>query len=142
MNPLTVALRRLVRERASLQCEYCLLSEDDAYLPHEPDHVIATKHGGVTDESNLALACFDCNRYKGSDVASLDANDGRLTPLFNPRRQIWGEHFRADGGRVVPVSAVGRVTTALLRINLAARVEVRDELARLSRWPSKTASSQ
>jgi hypothetical protein len=124
-----------VRERAGLRCEYCLLAEDDAYLPHEPDHVIAAKHGGLTEASNLALACFDCNRYKGSDIASLDPDGGRLTPLFNPRAQNWEEQFQAVGGRVVPTTPVGRVTAALLQMNLPLRVEVREELARLGRWP-------
>lgn len=91
------ALRRLVRERAALQCEYCLLAEDDAFLPHEPDPIVAQKHGGATDASNLALACFACNRYKGTPSA--------------------------------------RVTVTLLRLNLPARVEVREELASLGRWP-------
>jgi hypothetical protein len=135
VSAITAALRRLVRERAALRCEYCLLAEDDAFLPHEPDHVIAVKHGGVTDASNLALACFNCNRYKGSDIASIDPDDGRLTPLFNPRTGDWAEHFRAEAGRVVPVTPTGRVTVALLQINLGLRVEVRDELARLGRWP-------
>jgi len=53
---LPAALRRLIRERAALRCEYCLLAEDDAFLPHESDHVIAVKHGGVTEAPNLALA--------------------------------------------------------------------------------------
>ena len=135
MSALPATLRRLVRERAALRCEYCLLAEDDAYLPHEPDHVIAVKHGGVTDASNLALACFDCNRFKGSDIASIDPDDGRLTPLFNPRREDWAEHFRAVMGRVVSITPVGRVTVALLQINLSLRVEVRDELTKLGRWP-------
>ena len=136
-SPLPAALRRLVRERAALRCEYCLLGEDDAYLPHEPDHVIAVKHGGATEASNLALACFDCNRYKGSDIASLDPDGGALAPLFHPRTQRWQHHLDVARGRVVARTAIGRVTIALLRINLAVRVEVRDELARLGRWPSK-----
>ena len=135
MSALTAALRRLVRERAALRCEYCLLAEDDAYLPHEPDHVIAVKHGGTTDASNLALACFDCNRYKGSDIASIDPDDGHLTPLFNPRTEDWAEHFQAATGRVVPVTPIGRVTVSLLQINLSLRVEVRDALMNLGRWP-------
>jgi hypothetical protein len=141
VNALTAALRRLVRERADLRCEYCLLAEDDAYLPHEPDHVIATKHGGATDALNLALACFDCNRYKGSDIASLDPADGRLTPLFNPRMQSWAEHFQAVAGRIVPATSIGRVTVSLLRMNLPVRVEVRDELMALARWPAKASST-
>ena len=93
MSSLTVALRRLVRERAALRCEYCLLAEDDAYLPHEPDHVIALEHGGVTDVSNLALACFDCNRYKGSGSASVSGSDS--VSVSCPRSQL------ADAERAV-----------------------------------------
>ena len=62
MNALTAALRRLVRERADLRCEYCLLAEDDAYLPHEPDHVIATKHG------HMAMRASDENLDARSDT--------------------------------------------------------------------------
>jgi HNH endonuclease len=42
------------------------------YYPHEADHVIAEKHGGATSADNLAWACFYCNRFKGSDLASVD----------------------------------------------------------------------
>ena len=38
-------LRNQVRERADGCCEYCLLAEEDAFFPHEPDHIIAKKHG-------------------------------------------------------------------------------------------------
>jgi 5-methylcytosine-specific restriction endonuclease McrA len=31
------------------------------------DHVLPIKHGGHTIESNLVLACLECNRHKGSD---------------------------------------------------------------------------
>lgn len=129
------ALRRLVRDRAALRCEYCRLAEEDAYFPHEPDHVISEKHGGQTEAQNLALACFDCNRFKGSDIASIDPPTGTLTPLYNPRVESWGAHFRASKGRIVPITAVGRVTAALLRVNLDVRVRVREELASLGAWP-------
>lgn len=129
------ALRRLVRERAALQCEYCLLAEDDAFLPHEPDHVVAQKHGGATEASNLALACFACNRYKGTDLASLDSETGSLTSLFNPRLDHWPTHFTIKGGMILPRTPSARVTVTLLRLNLPARVEVREELASLGRWP-------
>ncbi len=32
--------------------------EEDAWFPHEPDHIIATKHRGRTDEANLAWTCL------------------------------------------------------------------------------------
>lgn len=68
-------LRRLIRERAGHRCEYCLLHEEDAFLPHEPDHIIAVKHRGETTEGNLAWTCFVCNRGKGSDLASVGSKN-------------------------------------------------------------------
>jgi hypothetical protein len=72
LSRISAALRREVRERARECCEYCLLTESQAFFPHEPDHLIARKHGGKTVAENLALACFDCNRFKGADIASID----------------------------------------------------------------------
>jgi hypothetical protein len=118
-----------------------LLSEDDAYFPHEPDHVIAMKHGGLTVEGNLALACLDCNRFKGSDIASLDPETGALTPLFNPRSDAWAAHFSTAEGLVVARTGVARATVALLRVNAPTRVEIREALAALHRWPEDPAAS-
>lgn len=67
-----VALRRLVEERAKQRCEYCQLPAGVAFFSHEVDHVIAEKHGGTTEEGNLAYTCWRCNRYKGSDLGSFD----------------------------------------------------------------------
>ena len=94
-NYVSTRLRRQVTERASGRCEYCLISAVDAFFPHEADHIIAEKHGGATTIDNLALACFDCNRFKGSDIASLDPDTGELVALFNPRTEGWNEHFFA-----------------------------------------------
>ncbi|HXU31420.1 MAG TPA: HNH endonuclease signature motif containing protein [Thermoanaerobaculia bacterium] len=86
-------LRRLVRQRAGARCEYCLLPEELAFQEHEPDHVVAIQHDGKTDASNLALACFPCNRHKGPNIGSFDPNTGKLTSFFNPRKHLWSEHF-------------------------------------------------
>ncbi len=123
---ISAALRREVRERAGERCEYCLLAESEAFFPHEPDHLTALKHGGATTSSNLALACFDCNRFKGSDIASVDTVTGELIALFNPRIQQWSDHFEISGGAIIPLTSVGRVTEKLLRFNLSSRVEVRE----------------
>ncbi|WP_408103981.1 HNH endonuclease [Tolypothrix campylonemoides] len=32
---------------------------------------MAVKHGGETTAENLALSCLSCNRYKGSDFATI-----------------------------------------------------------------------
>ncbi len=131
-SPIPATLRRHVRQRARLKCEYCLLAEADAFFPHEPDHIISLKHGGGTTEDNLALSCFDCNRFKGSDIASIDPLTRQLTHLFNPRSQSWSEHFEFSDGRITGITASGRVTENLLKLNLAARVEVRETLAKRS----------
>ena len=102
---ISASLRREVRERARERCEYCLLAESQAFFPHEPDHLIALKHGGRTLSENLALACFDCNRFKGANIASIDVITAELAPLFNPRTQRWSEHFRLEGGRIIALTA-------------------------------------
>ena len=132
---ISAALRREVRERARERCEYCLLAESQAFFPHEPDHLIALKHGGKTVSANLALACFDCNRFKGSDIASLDPISGELVALFNPRTQGWSEHLRLNGPEIIPITAVGRATEAMLRLNLPQRVEARQRWSGMVLYP-------
>jgi hypothetical protein len=118
-------LRRSVRQRARDCCEYCLIPESMTLAAHEIDHVIAEKHGGPTEANNLALACALCNGFKGSDLASIDAQSGAIVPLFNPRRDRWTEHFRLEAGRIEPLTATGRATVRLLQLNHPHRVEER-----------------
>src|SRR3974390_1379235 len=66
------ALRIAVRERAHGRCEYCRMPETGFFFSHELDHSIATQHRGRTELENLALACFQCNRLKGPNIASVD----------------------------------------------------------------------
>lgn len=129
------AMRREVRERANSSCEYCLLAEEDAYFPHEADHIISVKHRGRSIPENLAWSCFDCNRFKGSDIASLDTISDELVPLFNPRVEIWADHFQLDAGAIISLTAIGRATAELLRFNLPQRVEVRASLMQANRYP-------
>ncbi len=137
MTRIPETLRRLVFDRAAGCCEYCRLSQDDSFLPHEVDHIISEKHRGMTVEDNLCLSCFDCNRHKGSDIASLDLETGQLTPLFHPRHDRWADHFRLDGPRLVPLTAVGRVTEYLLALNSAEQLARRTGLLQLNRYPRR-----
>lgn len=54
-------VRRQSQERAGGRCEYCLLSEADAFFTHEVDHVITEKHGGVTTIENLVMGTHQCS---------------------------------------------------------------------------------
>ena len=118
-------LRRQVQERAQGRCEYCLVHEVDMYYPHEADHVVAEKHGGPTSFENLAWACFHCNRFKGTDLASVDPTSHKAVFLFHPRRQRWHRHFRLNGGLIEGITSSGRATVALLHLNDAERVAFR-----------------
>jgi 5-methylcytosine-specific restriction endonuclease McrA len=127
MSPVYIpaALRRLVYERASGCCEYCRMPETAVFVPHEIDHIIAQKHGGLTTADNLALSCAVCNKRKGSDLVSLDPETGHLIPLYHPRRERWTEHFALQAAQLVPLTPTGRVTVRLLQLNHPDRVEER-----------------
>ncbi len=99
-----------------------------ALVSPEVDHIVARKHGGETEADNLALACSLCNKYKGSDLTSIDPESGAITPLFHPRRQRWADHFRLEAAHIVPLTAIGRVTVALLQLNRPERVTERELL--------------
>jgi hypothetical protein len=123
-------MRRAVIARVSGRCEYCGVPDDATLAPHEPDHIIGEQHGGTTELNNLAYACFRCNRFKGPNIATCDPETGLVTTLFNPRTDRWGEHFRLNGAELEPLSAIGRGTALLLRLNDEQRVALRAELLR------------
>jgi len=118
-------LRRLVYERAGGICEYCLIPETVSLAVHEVDHIIPRKHGGEADLENLALSCTLCNKYKGSDLASVDQETGKIAPLYHPRRERWTDHFQLSNAEIVPSTPTGRVTVQLLKLNDKSRIEER-----------------
>jgi hypothetical protein len=104
------------------------MAEAVTFMAHEVDHVVAEKHGGLTKEDNLALCCTICNKYKGTDLTSIDPDTGAIEPLFHPRRDRWIDHFRIAEGRFEPLTPTGRVTVRLLQFNQPARIEERQLL--------------
>jgi hypothetical protein len=137
MTYISATLREEVIRRANSCCEYCLLSQENHFLPFEIDHIIAEKHDGTTTLDNLCLSCFDCNRFKGSDIASLDPQTRRVSSLFNPREQIWIDHFQLKEGLIEGITPEGRVTVFLLRLNLPDRVEERVLLHQINSYLCK-----
>lgn len=132
---ISISQRLRIAERADNRCEYCRLHQDHAIKRHEPDHITPRKHGGSDSDENLAWSCFHCNRSKGSEVGALDTNTGQLVPIFNPRRQIWSDHFVLDGASIRPLTAVGRVTVLVLQLNHPGRVEVRGIFRQTGLYP-------
>jgi hypothetical protein len=118
--------RRLVRQRAGNCCEYCRVSQSGQLLGFQIDHIIAVKHGGDDTDDNLCLACYDCNIYKGSNVAALDPLTRAATKLYDPRQQLWDDHFRINPeAALTGLTPEGRVTIYVLRMNDEERVKQR-----------------
>ena len=121
------ALRERVAAQARHRCGYCLTSEAIVGTPMEIDHLIPQSLGGPTDEENLWLACSLCNDHKGDRIAALDPVTGEIVRLFNPRHQVWREHFTwtADGTHIVGLTSVGRATVVALNLNRPSLVKAR-----------------
>ncbi|GAB4516050.1 MAG: hypothetical protein OHK0046_20590 [Anaerolineae bacterium] len=134
MTRISSQTRRQVRQRAGGRCEYCGKPEAFSAQSHHVDHIVSQKHNGTDAPDNLAWACFQCNLCKGSDIASLDRLTGDLTPLFNPRTQVWLEHFSYEGPVIVAKTATGRVTLDLLQINHPDQIETRRLLMDADLW--------
>jgi hypothetical protein len=71
---------------------------------------------------------YPLNRFKGPNIAGINPDSGEIVRLFNPRRDIWTEHFIWDGPRLKARSSTGQATIALLRINDPEVVAVRKAL--------------
>jgi hypothetical protein len=123
------AVVQLVWSRAAARCEYCLMPQEVDDLPLQIEHIIAHKHGGGDEASNLALACAACNNHKGPNIAGLDPVTGLLTPLFHPRNERWHDHFAWKGAELIGRTPVGRATVSVLAINLGYRLTLRQALA-------------
>lgn len=132
-------LRRFVADRADRLCEYRLVHEDDRGFGCHVDHIISEKHGGLTEEGNLAYACAPCNRAKGSDIGSIPEEGGAFVRLYNPRIDKWHEHFKVDGSQIIGLTDVGRVTVKILRLNDEERRLEREILFVQERYPSVSA---
>ncbi len=100
------------------------------------DHVIALKHRGETVAENLAYACWRCNRYKGTDLGSFDPQTNEFSLLFNPRIQMWSEHFTVEETQIVGLTAEGRTTVQLLQLNSPDRLRERKRAADFQRGMS------
>ena len=129
-------LRLRVASRANQRCEYCLIGDEDSGFPHQVDHIVSRKHGGISTFENLALSCVLCNRHKGADLASVDTQTGQITRLFNPRQDRWIDHFHIENAHIIPTSSVGRVTVSLLKLNAIERIAERLQLQALGRYPT------
>lgn len=130
-------LRALVVARAESRCEYCGIAQEGQEATFHVDHVTPVIAGGRTTAANLALACVSCSLRKEARRSAVDPTTRRSVPLFHPRRQRWGAHFRWVGTRVVGVTSTGRATVAALRMNRPLILAIRAEESSRGRHPPR-----
>lgn len=133
------ALRDKVAAQAHHRCGYCLTAEAVVGAPMEIDHLIPESLGGLTEEDNLWLACSLCNDSKSNRIAAFDPITGEVIRLFNPRQQIWKDHFcwNNTGDLIVGLTPVGRGTVAALNLNRPLLVLARQSWVSVGWHPPK-----
>lgn len=109
--------RLLVAKRANYKCEYCLIAQADTYHTCHIDHIISIKHGGITENQNLAFACQFCNRNKGSDVGSYLFDTENFVRFYNPRKDKWPDHFYIENGFILAKTKIAEATIKILNFN-------------------------
>jgi hypothetical protein len=122
-------VRQKVRLAANFRCEYCHIEERHLpFLRFHLDHIVARQHRGTNENENLAWSCHECNLHKGTNLSSADPDTGAVVRLFNPRADVWADHFQFDGDSIRGRTATGRATVWLLQMNSPGRVELRSGL--------------
>lgn len=116
--------KRIVYERAGGCCEYCQTCDYNTGQTMHIDHIFP-QNGNELD--NLCLACAACNMSKSDATSAVDPETQEIVSLFNPRNQIWHDHFLwNDGGiRVQGKTAIGRATVDRLKMNQERIIRVR-----------------
>lgn len=130
-------LRRKVRAEAGHRCGYCHSSEAVTSVPLVVDHIMPEAADGPTILENLWLACVRCNQFKADRTHARDPLTGELVALFNPRTQVWREHFAwsVDGTEISGLTPCGRATVVALRLNRELLVVARRQWVSVGWWP-------
>lgn len=121
------------------RCAYCLSLQRYVYGPFEIEHIIPLFLGGSNDEDNLCLACRLCNSYKGVQTMGTDPITEQTVTLFNPRTQVWQDHFRwsDEGVFIIGKTVIGRATVQAIYLNNELAVQVRRSWVAVGWHPPK-----
>jgi hypothetical protein len=132
-------LRRLVADRAGHCCEYCLAQDQFSSDSFTIDHFIPQSLNGPTAADNLAYSCHGCNHRKSARISFTDSVTGEKVPFFNPRFQVWEDHFAWDESftLIFGLTSVGRATIAALGLNRSGLVNLRRALYAIGEHPPR-----
>jgi hypothetical protein len=133
-------LREKVKKAAQNRCGYCLAPQKLMMARLEIEHLQPSSKGGTDGEENLWLACPFCNAHKADKVEGLDPFSKDVVKLFNPRLQVWHEHFEwhEDGTKIIGKTIIGRATVSALHLDSDAdAIETRRAWVSVGWWPPK-----
>ena len=121
------SLKKEVRKRANNCCEYCLLQAKYSGESFSIEHIIPLIKGGSSILPNLAFSCQRCNNHKYTATQAVDPATGSVVALYNPRTDIWLEHFewREYFTEINGISPSGRATVNRLKLNRDGLVNLR-----------------
>ena len=126
-------IRAAMALRARNRCEYCQCPDTYAIDGFTIDHTVPVALEGGDSYDDLALACFTCNNLKQAAISGVNPETGVPVPLYNPRRDVWEDHFRwsNDFLTIISLTATGRVTLTRLQMNRKGVVNLRRALIAL-----------
>lgn len=111
--------KQIISERANGRCEYCKSLQKYSPQPFVNEHIIPIVVGGTNELDNLAFSCGGCNGHKYTKTTGIDPVSNKVTPLFNPRLDIWDMNFQwsADNLALIGITEIGRATINALQLN-------------------------
>ncbi len=124
---ISLSLRQRLRITANYRCGYCQTQERVSGVPLTIEHLFPVALGGTDDELNLWLSCRLCNEAKSMLIEAIDTITGGVAPLFNPRLQLWSQHFVWDSfnTQMLGLTPTGRATILTLDLNSTFRISSR-----------------
>ena len=132
-----VELQRAVRAHFADCCAYCRTLENLTVTTFEFEHILPLSAGGKTALENLCLSCPSCNRFKATRTVAPDPLTGQVVPLFHPVLDRWADHFvwNEDATAMTGLTATGRATIAMLRMNRPVLIRLRRMWVSMSEHP-------
>jgi hypothetical protein len=134
---MTKAIKEAVKGRAKNCCEYCLCQADFSSDTFAIEHIIPLAKGGDNDLANLAFSCQGCNNHKFTATHAIDIATGETVPLYNPRLDIWENHFQWSENytEIIGISPIGRVTVTRLQLNRQGLINLRQVFVQVGLHP-------
>lgn len=128
---LDTEVRNIVLNKSKGLCEYCHSRSEFSFTSFTIEMIIPKSEGGKVETSNLAYICQGCGNYKYS-------RSKQINSLFNPRTDIWREHFAWSGDKLhlVGLTSKGRTTIEKLDLNRVNLTDFRLIMTRIGKHPA------